>query len=267
MEGVVVKVLAALDETAAARTVLAASHEIAHMFAADVCGVHVLQDKARRVREITAEGGVPLVQLEGPAGLRLAEALNDDDDAIALVVGTRTRPPGAREIGSTALEVVMTAHKPVFAIPPELPTRFAIRRVLVPLEGSLPTSYAPYATLVVPGAQHVDVVILHVLEVQSVPAVCDQPQHEWEVFECEFLTRYSPWPIEHVRLETRVGRPDRLILQVARETDCNLIALAWAQDLGPGRARIVRETLLYGNLPVLLMPMKVAVEGIVHLHG
>jgi len=254
------KVLAALDQTAAARAVLAATHEIARMFAADVSAVHVHQDGVQRVREVAADDGVPLAELEGaPPGARLAQALEDDDDAVALVVGTRAQPDGGREIGSTALEVVTTAHKPVFAIPPELPAGFALRRMLLPLEGSLSTSYAPYAALDVPGAEHVDVVILHVLEEDALPAFCDQPQHEWEAFDSEFLARYSLWPVEHVRLETRVGRPDQHILAVGRDTDCDLIVLAWAQELAPGRAKIVRDTLRRGTIPVLLVPVKAAV--------
>jgi nucleotide-binding universal stress UspA family protein len=256
------KILAALDQTAAAGPVLAASREIAQMFDAEVSGVHVLQDGAQSVRDLAAHEGIPLAELEGAPGRRLAQALEDDDDAIALVVGTRCLPQGGREIGSTALEVVTTARKPVFAIPPELPAGFAIRRVLVPLEGSLPTSYAPYAALDVPGAEHVEVVILHVLDEQEVPAFSDQPQHEWEAYGREFLARYSLWPFEHVRFETRVGRPDEHILPVAKETQSDLVALAWAQELAPGRARIVRETLRRGRIPILLVPVTSAVAGL-----
>jgi nucleotide-binding universal stress UspA family protein len=257
------KVLAALDQTAAARPVLAASHEIARMFAAEVSAVHVLQDGVEGVRQLAALDRVPLMELEGPPAATLAQTVEEDDDAVALVVGTRARPHGGREIGSTALEVVTTAHKPVFAIPPELPAEFAVRRVLVPLEGSLSTSYAPYAALDAPGAEHIDVVILHVLEEHALPAFSDQPQHEWEAFFNEFLARYSRWPFEQVRLETRVGRPDQHILPVARDTNCDLIALAWAQEIAPGRASIVRETLCRGGIPVLLVPVHAAREAAV----
>jgi nucleotide-binding universal stress UspA family protein len=242
--------------------VLAASHEIARVFGADVTAVHVLQDGAERVRDLAAQDRVPLTELVGPPGVRLAQAL-EDADAIALVVGMRARPQGEREIGSIALEVVTTAHKPVFVIPPELPTGFAIRRVLVPLEGSLSTTYAhaSYAALDVPGGEHVDIVILHVLEEDALPAFSDQPQHEWEAFGHEFLVRYCPWPVEHARLETRVGRPEQHILPVARETHCDLIALAWAQELAPGRAIIVRDTLRRRTIPVMLVPVKTAVQA------
>lgn len=255
------KVLAALDQTAAAGPVLAAAHEIAQMFAADVAAVHVVQDGVQQVRDLAAHHGVPLEELEGSPGRRLAQALEDDAAAVALVVGTRCLPQGGREIGSTALEVMTTARKSVFAIPPELATGFAIHRVLVPLEGSLPTSYAPYEALDAPGAEHVEVVILHVLDTDAVPAFSDQPQHEWEAYGREFLARYSLWPFEHVRFETRVGRPNQHILPVAQEMDCDLIALAWAQELAPGRARIVRETLRHGRIPILLVPVTTAVAG------
>ena len=256
------KVLAALDETAAARPVLAAAHEIARLFAAEVAAVHVLQDGVQRVRALADGAHVPLTELEGHPGTRLAQAL-EDDDAVALVVGTRERPHGGREIGSTALEVVTTAYKPVFTIPPELPAGFAVHRLLVPLEGSLPTAFAPHAALDASAAAHVEVVILHVLEEHALPAFSDQPQHEWEAFGREFLACYSPWPSEHVRLVTRVGRPDQFILPVAQEMDCDLIVLAWSQELASGRASIVRETLRRGRIPVLLVPLKAAtVAGI-----
>jgi nucleotide-binding universal stress UspA family protein len=249
------RVLAALDPTATAAPVLAASHEIARMFAAEVSAVHVAQDGVEGVRKLAAADGVPLVELEGPPAATLARTVEEDDEAVALVVGTRARPRGERELGSTALEVVTTTRKPVFAIPPELPTEFALRRVLVPLQGSLSTSYAPYAALDAPGAEHIEVVILHVFEEDALPAFSDQPQHEWETFSKEFLARYSRWPFERVQLEMRIGLPAQHVLPVARETNCDLIALAWAQELAPGRASIVRETLGQGGIPVLLVPV------------
>jgi nucleotide-binding universal stress UspA family protein len=247
------KVLAALDQTVAASSVLAAGHEIARVLGADLTAVHVGEDGAEQVRDLAARDRVVLAELEGPPAARLAQALEDDDEAVALVVGTRTRPQGEREIGSTALEVVTTVHKPVFAIPPEMPSGFAVHRVLVPLEGSMSTSSA-YPAVQVPDAEAVEIVILYVLEEHSLPGFSDQPQHEWEAFDREFLARYSPWPIEQVSLVTRVGRPEDYILPVARETKSDVIALAWGQELAPGRASIVRDTLRRGTLPVVLVP-------------
>src|SRR5262245_49764580 len=98
MEDLLVKVLAALDQTEAARAVLAATHEIAHVFGSEVSAVHVRQDDVQGVRTLAADDGVPLAELEGTPGAQLARALEDDDEAVALVVGTRTQPEGGREI-------------------------------------------------------------------------------------------------------------------------------------------------------------------------
>jgi hypothetical protein len=64
-----------------------------------------------------------------------------------------------------------------------------------------------------------------------------------------------------VRLETRVGRPDQLILPTAKELDCDVIALAWAQELAPDRARIVRDTLRRVGIPVLLVPVQAVLRA------
>jgi nucleotide-binding universal stress UspA family protein len=223
--------------------------------------VHVVQDGVERVREFASADGVPLLELEGPPAATLAQAVEDDEDVVALVVGARAPARGGREIGSTALEVVTSVHKPLFAIPPEAAADFAIRRVLVPLEGSLSTSYAPYMALDAPGAEHLEIVILYVLEEHALPSFSDQPQHEWEAHRHEFLARYSRWPPERVRLETRVGRPDQLILPTAKELDCDVIALAWAQELAPDRARIVRDTLRRVGIPVLLVPVQAVLRA------
>ena len=125
---------------------------------------------------------------------------------------------------------------------PTYPTAGTIIRSMqatVTLAGASPSTSSPYPVVDTPEAERVDIVILHVLEEHMLPAFSDQPQYEWETFGREFLARYSPWPIERVRLETRVGHPEQYILPVARETKCDLIALAWEQE--PDFARMSPE--------------------------
>ena len=47
-------------------------------------------------------------------------------------------------------------------------------------------------------------------------------------------------------------------MAVARETGPDLIVLAWGQDLAPGHARVVSETLAHSEIPVLLLPVQEA---------
>jgi hypothetical protein len=42
---------------------------------------------------------------------------------------------------------------------------------------------------------------------------------------------------------------------VAHETAADLVVLAWSQELGEGRARVVSETLARSSIPVLLLPV------------
>ena len=73
------------------------------------------------------------------------------------------------------------------------------------------------------------------------------------------MRRYCRWGIDDVQLETRVGRIGELIPVVAIQSDCDLIALGWSQELSSTRAPVVRETLERAPLPVLLVP--VSAEG------
>jgi hypothetical protein len=46
------------------------------------------------------------------------------------------------------------------------------------------------------------------------------------------------------------------IVVVANETAADLIVLAWSQDLTPGHARVISETLAHTDIPVLLLPAR-----------
>jgi nucleotide-binding universal stress UspA family protein len=124
----------------------------------------------------------------------------------------------------------------------------------VPLDAIEETAAALKETIELAGDAAAEVVVLHALHGASLPLFSDQPQHEPEAWGQEFLARYSPQP-ERVRLETRVGVPAELVPTVAKETEADLIALAWSQNMAPGRARVVRAVLERSDVPVLLVPV------------
>jgi nucleotide-binding universal stress UspA family protein len=70
------------------------------------------------------------------------------------------------------------------------------------------------------------------------------------------VARYCPWGIGKVTVELRVGRPAEEILAVAEETEAQLIAIGWSQEIDWGRAPVVREVLERGRTPVLLVPVR-----------
>jgi hypothetical protein len=253
------KIIAALDDSLAATPVLATARALGQLLDADVEAVHVAVDGGRVVRAATESAAVPLRLLEGNV-VEAVIAAARDPEVVVTVLGARGTPGSARPLGATALAVARALTSPLVAVPPDAAPVRRLRRILVPVEGGVRTAPAPGAVIEIArkaGARAVEVVVLHVLEEGSLPAFTDQPQHEHPAWAREFVRRFCPWGIGAVSLQTRVGRSDELVPQAARESDVDLVALGWAQELAEGRARVVRATLERSGVPVMLVPMRV----------
>jgi nucleotide-binding universal stress UspA family protein len=254
------KVIAALDNSLAARAVLATASNLARLFDAGVEALHVGEDGDRVARDAAAAAGLQLKRVAGPTVFALVDAASADDVA-ALVVGTRRLPTGGRPVGTTALDVITSLLKPVVVVPPDALRRPALRRVLVPLEGTTATSLAPKGIIELAHQADVEVVVVHVHGAATLPSFTDQPQHQARAWADEFVARYCPWGIGKVSVELRVGRPAEEILSAGEETDADLIALGWSQEIDWGRAPVVRELLERGRIPLLLVPVRLIPTG------
>jgi len=250
------KVLIALDSNPAGRSVVGSALALAELLGAEVEALNVEVDGSRTARKTAELAGVPFRSVAGPVVERLVEA-GEADNVVALAIGARGTAAARRPLGSTAAAVATRLLKPVLIVPPDAVPSPAFQRVLVPLEGTVSTSLAPRAIFELADSAELDVLALHVHDQSSIPAFTDQPQHEQAAWADEFLHRYAPWGLGTVRLETRVGRIGELVPGVADQCDCDLIALGWSQELSPGRAPIVRETLERSRCPVLLVPVLV----------
>lgn len=248
-------VLAAIDNGLAGRPVLETARALAALLDARASAIHVRTNGDRTAHTTAEAADVPLDTVSGPVVQRLVEA-GESEDVVALVIGARGTPGGRRPLGATATAVATALLKPVVVVPPDARGPETLRRVLVPLEASLPASRAPLAILELAPEATIDVVALHVLEEDAIPSFTDQPQHEHAAWAHEFLARYCPRGLGSVRLETRVGRSDHLVPLVAEECGCDLVALGWARELAPGRAPVVRATLERSRLPVMLVPVE-----------
>jgi hypothetical protein len=155
--------------------------------------------------------------------------------------------------------VATSLDKPVVIVPPDGRTG-PLRRALVPVEAVSPL-LAPRAIVELAQGSELEVVVLHVHDEESLPPFTDQPQHETASWAQEFLRRYCPWGIGTVGLQTRVGRVEDLVPLVAQETDADIVALAWAQELAPDRAAVVEAALARVRVPVMLFPVHVTVPG------
>jgi nucleotide-binding universal stress UspA family protein len=247
------KVIAAIDNTAAAQSVLAAGTPIAELFEANLEAVHVRDGGARTARAAAAAAGRALREVDGPVVDALISEARRQDVA-ALVVGARSTPAGRRPAGHVALDVITAVTKPVAVVPPDPLRPSGLGRLLVPLDGSWSTARALQGVIETACRHDVDVVVLHVRDEASLPRFSDQPHHEFDAWEREFMARYCSAP--EARAELRVGVPAPAVIAMAAEAEADLIALGWRQDLAPGRAAVVREVLERSRVPVLLVPME-----------
>jgi nucleotide-binding universal stress UspA family protein len=257
------KVIAALDTSMAAQPVLLSALSLGRALGAEVEAVHVSEDGDRVARDAADGEHVPLRVAQGPVLEALVDAAGAED-VLALVVGARGSPFGRKPLGGTALAVATSVAKPVLVVPPDARRPGQLGRVLVPLEAR--RTHAPQAIIALARGTELEVLVLHVFEEESLPLFTDQPQHEHPAHVDEFLRRHCPWGIESSRLEVRVGRSDELVPLVAEQADVDLIALGWAQELGPNRAPIVRAALSRARVPVLLVPVQAAADEGAFVH-
>ena len=177
-------------------------------------------------------------------------------DVAALVLGARGVHGGPQPAGHTALEVITRIPKPVAVVPPHGHPPEQIARILVPLEGSSESSHALEETIKLAHRRRLEILVLHVHSPATVPAFSDHEPHATLAWEQEFLTRYIATPHDRVTLLRRLGVPADDVVAVAHDAGADLIVLAWSQDLAPGRARVVSETLAHSEIPVLLLPVQ-----------
>lgn len=252
------KILVALDNSLAGKALLAAARTLAGLLDAEVQAVHVQTDGDRTARSTAEAAGIPFQAMRGPVVERLVEA-GAASDIVALAIGARGAPSARRPLGGTASAVASALPKPVMIVPPDADPPAAFRRILVPIEGLVSHSLTPRWLFEPAREAGIDVLALHIHDAESIPSFTDQPQHEQPAWAAEFVRRFCRWGIEEVRLEIRVGRIGELVSVVAAESDCDLIALGWSQELASARAAVVRETLERAPLPILLVP--VSTEG------
>jgi len=247
------RLIAALDNSAAAHPTLDVAVALGRILDAEVDAVHVVDSDATTARSVADGRHVPFRDLTGPTAEALAAAI-EPTEVMALVVGARRAPGGARPAGHITLELLARATKPIVVVPPNC-TRTDLHRgdrILLPLDGSATAARAvgPIAAL---GAAHgLDVVVLHVFDVENVPRFWDHPEHDEAPWGREFLDRFCPGP--GVSIELRAGDAGRTALDVGHECDVGLIAVGWPRDLAPARAHTVKELLSDSPVPVILVP-------------
>jgi nucleotide-binding universal stress UspA family protein len=222
------------------------------MFDATVVALHVRENDLGVAPECAAAAGVELREVSGRTAEAIVAAAADPDVA-ALVLGAGGEHGGPQPAGHTALEVITRVLKPVIVVPPNTQPVERFARILVPLEGAAQGSPALDAILGLAHRQGLDVLVLHVHSPATVPAFADHDPYANLAWEQEFLSRHISAPRDRITVVRRLGVPTDHVVSVADDADADLIVLAWNQDITPGHASIVSETLSRTDLPVLLL--------------
>ncbi len=254
-------VLAAIDNSAAARPVLAVARNLAPLWDATVIAIRVDENHDTVAGSVALASGVALRVEHGDAVGCVAGSAADDA-VVAVVMGLRGRPGGPRPAGHVAMEFITVCTKPVVVVPPDMRQHDSLQRVVVALEGSMDTSAALRPLLERARAHGVLATAVHVDDEHALPAFSDQPQYESAVFAEEFTARYAPVGAVGgsgpTQLELRIGEPPAQVLAVCDQTEADLLVVAWSCNLAPGHARFVREILADAKIPVMLVPVSTA---------
>jgi nucleotide-binding universal stress UspA family protein len=235
--------------------VLRTAIALASLFDAVVAGLHVRENGASPAQDLACAAGVELREVGG-SPIQQIVAAAQAPDVTALVLGARGVHGGPQPAGHTALEVITRVPQPVVVVPPHAKPPERLARILAPLEGTSESSQALGDTIKLAQRRGLELLILHVHSPATVPPFSNHEPHEIRAWEREFLLRHISTPHDRVTLLHQLGVPADDVVAVAHETSADMIVLAWSQDLSPGRAGVVSETLAHSSVPVLLLPVR-----------
>jgi nucleotide-binding universal stress UspA family protein len=253
MEDAMKQVLAAIDESSVASHVLRAAATMARTLGAEPRVLHVREGKAEQPIALARRAGLSIDVVDGDPIERIVEW--SDDRAVRVVaLGMRRERPPRLGTGHVASAVMSRVKKPVLLIPPgvRLPSEERFARVLIPLEGSAPSSAAIGAELRAFQGEGVAITVLHVMPAGTAPKFWDQPGHAAQTWSTEFRARWCDQPGTEFRL--RRGDVVPVILDTAATEGADVIVLGWSQKMSHNRARVVRGIVGQVEIPVLLTP-------------
>lgn len=240
------RVLAFVDGSPCSAGVLSVADGIAGLWAASVHAVTVPETETDDSDRGSREGSVAdrlVAELRAP-------------DVVAGVMGARSVPGKPGVMGHVTEAVAVAAPVLLVIVPPDVaapwPRGGRQVSILMPLDGEPRTSAAVMEVVDRLPPDDTDVTVLHVFDSDSLPPLASAPEDRRIVAE-EFGLVHCGGVID--RIELRLGPPAGVILRVASELRSDLVLVAWGQDLGPGRAEVVRR-LLEDEFPVGLVPIE-----------
>jgi len=226
-------ILAAVDGSAVAEPVVATAHAIAALVPASVQTLHISE-------------GDTLTQITTRCS---------DPDVFALVIGARAKP--TMGVGHLVGPLVKGARKMVVVVPPAAGLSREWRTVLIAMKGTPHTARHLEAAIDWAANANVQLVVVHVDDVESIPSFSDQAAHATNAYVKEFQARFLQG-VSNARLELRIGRPVDGILDVAKAVAADIVVIGWPDTAGTEFPAIATEILDRVDVPVLFVPEELA---------
>jgi nucleotide-binding universal stress UspA family protein len=243
------KVIAAIDNSAAARPVLIMAQAVASALGGTLEVIHVIEDGDETARASAEAAGAVLRTLSGDPVEQLAFAVAEEN-VVSLVLGARSGLGGPRPAGHLALTLAGRTDKPVVVVPPNAQPPNTLRLVLVAMEGTPGKARALQRTIELSTGAGLEIVVVHVDE--EIPSFTDQVQHETVAYAQEFFARHVLGAPQS-RLELRIGVPATEVLVAIDSLHPELVAVGWPHTDDPGRGAVAREILDRSPVPILLV--------------
>ncbi|HZR99326.1 MAG TPA: universal stress protein [Chloroflexota bacterium] len=275
------RVLIALDGSPAAFTALPFARAIAERLHARTELVHCTAkshadaDLWRRLeQELSGTESIRVRPQANEAATGILQAASEPDVLLVVLTTHGRAVEGGKPLGRVAEAVIAGTSRPIVLIRPEAAVSpagartLALRRLLIPLDGTPGTSelLQPAADLAAQLAMVVDVLYVAPPEApvptepgtMGAPRYVDQPQHEWPAWKREVVDRLCAClkrPARRPRLRTFLAHGDiaRAIVRFAEEHRTDLITLVRRSHLEPGRAAVLRTVLAEAPCPILLL--------------
>ena len=255
--------LIAVSDARADRELVAAARSLAKAAGWDARALHVREPGVPEPGSAEFEG-LEFTSIDGdPVAAITSLAAGEAVDALAFGLRCSAGPACAPGMGHIAEALLDGAVAPVLLVRPGMRPLTALRRIIVPLEGSPSTSAAMTAADDALCARGREIVMLHVAtgetptETGSLPAprIVDQEHYEWSAWQEEFTMRFSQCPEggRH-RVAVRVGDPAGIIAEEAQTGEAELIVLSWGGSFDTGHGAVVKELLGTAPCPLLIVP-------------
>lgn len=185
-------------------------------------------------------------------------------EASLLIMGLPAHP-GAPGLGPIREIALLEVACPVLFVPARIRAHWGEEgSILLPLDGTPSTSSASPLAAELAHKMSATLEVLHVAAApsaepgsMSLPRFVDQPQHEWEMWRREFLSRIEACCGNGVTVElhlsVKLGSPADAILETADRYDVDLITLGWHGLMADGHAATLQAVLLQAKCPVLTL--------------